>query len=116
MILEPKKNDKLFYLNGISSVEPAFHITYNTYKHANNKTLFHSVYHFSGYPNFHDIPDEAGLFDEPYGYEHGDDPFDNTGKTAYVYLLLVFGFISLAHFMHAHLKFDNRKIGEVIYH
>ena len=95
-------------LEGLHSVTPALLVDVNPYQHMNNKPVWHNCYHFSGYRHFHDIPDEPGLFDEPYGYEHGDDPFDNSGKVAYPLLILTFGMIALAHFMHAHFRFDNK--------
>ena len=42
-----------------------------------NKPLYDHAYPFSGYPDFNNIEDEPGLFDEPYGYEFGDDPFES---------------------------------------
>ena len=106
----------MFYLNGLKSIEPKFHIVDNPFQHLNDKSLLHNAYAFSGYPYFHDIPDEAGLYDEPYGYETGDDPFETTGKASYVLLLVTFGFVFLAHCSNAFFSFNNRKTGQVLVH
>lgn len=77
----------------------------------------HSHIHiFSSYAGGHDWEDEANIHDIPYGYELGDDPFENQGQLDYPYLILFFAIVGFTHFCHAHFRFDRRKIGEVFYH
>ncbi len=56
------------------------------------------------------------MHDEPYGYELGDDPFEEQGQGDYPWMLLFAGIIVFTHFCHAHFRFDRRKTGEVLYH
>ena len=60
--------------------------------------------------------EDPKVHDEPYGYEVGDDPFEEQGAGDYPWLLLFIAFITFAHFSNAHFRFDNRKTGEVLYH
>ena len=116
-ILSTSKADmKYFALNGLTSHKPFLLVSHQWYAHLHNKPLYDHAFPFSGYPDFHNIEDEAGLFDEPYGYEYGDDPFETTGKTHYYLLLVSFGMFSLAHFFFSHFRFDNRNQAEVMFH
>lgn len=74
------------------------------------------IHIFSSYAGGHDWEDEANIHDIPYGYELGDDPFENQGQLDYPYLILFFAIVIFTHFCHAHFRFDRRKIGEVFYH
>ena len=60
--------------------------------------------------------EDPKIHNEPYGYELGDDPFEEQGQGDYPWLLLFVGIISFVHFTHAHFRFDRRKQGEVLYH
>jgi hypothetical protein len=60
--------------------------------------------------------EDPKVHDEPYGYELGDDPFEEQGQGDYPWLLIFVGIISFVHFTHAHFRFDRRKTGEVLYH
>ena len=71
---------------------------------------------FSGYAFAQTFEEDPKVHDEPYGYEIGDDPFEEQGQGEYPYLLLFVAVISFAHFCHAHFRFDRRKTGEVLYH
>jgi hypothetical protein len=71
---------------------------------------------FTSYSHGHDFEEEVGIHDEPYGYEVGDDPFDPQGHGDYPYMILYVAAVSFAHFMYSHMRFDRRKIGEVLYH
>ena len=71
---------------------------------------------FSSYAHGHNFEEEANVHDLPYGYELGDDPFEAQGQGDYPWLLIFVGIIGGVHFMHAHFRFDRRKIGEVFYH
>ena len=57
-----------------------------------------------------------GIYDEPYGYELGDDPFDPQGQADYPFLILYVAGVCFVHFIHSSMKFDRRKVGEVLYH
>lgn len=74
------------------------------------------IHHWSSYPGGHDWEDEPRIHNEPYGYELGDDPFDNQGQADYPYLILFIAIAGFTHFCHAHFRFDRRKQGEVFYH
>jgi hypothetical protein len=71
---------------------------------------------FSGYADGHSFEEETHLHDEPFGYEHGDDPFDPRGVGDYPWMIIFFSSIAIVHFTHSWFKFDRRKIGEVFYH
>ena len=107
---------KFMILNGLESTAPLVPVFRNKYRHLNDKSIFHHEHPFSGYEDGHGIEEEHGLFDEPYGYELGDDPFDTSGKTHYPLLLIALGFFALAHFSFAHFRFDGRKQGEAMWH
>mmetsp|Transcript_41175 Transcript_41175/g.30278 ORF Transcript_41175/g.30278 Transcript_41175/m.30278 type:complete len:94 (-) Transcript_41175:36-317(-) len=71
---------------------------------------------FSGYMFAHKITEEHNTHDEPYGYELGDDPFEAQGQGDYPMILLFFATVGIAHYLHAHFRFDNRKVAETFYH
>ena len=82
-----------------------------------NSTLFFSHQHpFSGYAFAMTFEEDPKVHNEPYGYELGDDPFEEQGQGDYPWMLLFAGIIVFTHFCHAHFRFDRRKTGEVFYH
>ena len=78
--------------------------------------MFHHEYIFSPYSHANLIVNEPNTHDEPYGYEHGDDPFDTHGHGDWPYLMIYFGTVAFMTVSLAHFRFDNRKTSEVYYH
>ena len=88
----------------------------NPYRHLKDLPLHNHQHIFSAYPGGHDFEEETRIHDEPYGYETGDDPFDPNGNGDYPMMLVFSGIVAFAHLQWAHFRFDNRKMGEVLYH
>ena len=110
-------NDKRFLVfNGLKGTAPATLVVENPYRHHNDLPLLHHGHVFSAYAGAMTFEEDPKLHDEPYGYELGDDPFEEQGAGDYPWLLLFVGIICFVHFSHAHFRFDRRKIGEVLYH
>ena len=71
---------------------------------------------FSSYAGGHTWEHEPNIHNEPYGYELGDDPFENQGQLDYPALIIFFAIATFTFCMEAHFRYDRRKLGEVFYH
>ena len=114
-IATSKGDLKFMAINGLDSTTPYLQKYSNKYAHLNDKPLVHYEHIVSGYEGGHAV-DEDQLFDEPFGYEQGDDPFDTQGKADYPFLLAFFGAIMLIHFNHWLFTFDKSDFGGKLYH
>ncbi|MFN9979082.1 MAG: hypothetical protein ACK53Y_04170, partial [bacterium] len=110
-------SDKRFlFFNGLKATAPATIVVENPYRHHNDLPLINHGHYFSGYAFAMTFEEDPKVHDEPYGYELGDDPFEEQGQGDYPWMLLFAGIICFTHFCHAHFRFDRRKTGEVLYH
>ena len=109
-------NKKTLAFDGLKASSPLTIELDNSYRHLNDLPMHHHQHIFSAYPGGHTFEEETRVHDEPYGYELGDDPFDPSGNGDYPFLIIFAAIVGFCHLSYAHFRFDNRKIGEALYH
>ena len=109
-------NKRTLFFDGLKGTAPTTIVLENPYRHHNDLPLLHHGHVFSGYAFAQTFEEDPKLHDEPYGYELGDDPFEEQGQGDYPWLIVFASVIVFVHFCHAHFRFDRRKVGEVLYH
>ena len=111
-----KEETKFMVLNGLMSTTPLRVKWSNPYAHLNDKPLYHYEHTVSGYEGGHSVHHDHGLYDEPYGYEFGDDPFETTGKMDYPLLLIFFAMVIFVNCTVWIFRFDKINAGHMLYH
>lgn len=110
------QNRKTMVLTGMKASTPYILEIKNDYKHLNGLPFFHHQQFVSQHHGGVLYEDEKNTHDLPFGYEIGDDPFDPQGKADYPIFLIVIAAFVFIHFNWGHFRFDDRKVGEVLYH
>ena len=114
--IDANANKRFLFFSGMKATAPYTITVENPYRHQNDLPLINHGHYFSAHHGSLTFEEDPKVHDEPYGYELGDDPFEEQGQGDYPWLILFAGIITFVHFCHAHFRFDRRKTGEVLYH